>query len=165
MIKRRQDFVLAFIVIAFGTATLVLLPRVIAKSRSRFSDIGPLFFPTFLLIILIILGAVLFLQSFTAQKPTNPGKGSVGRETNDRSPLATIAQDHGRRWVPIVVYILMLVYSLVVERFGFVVSTVVVMVTLMLIIGERRWLNFVAMILVVLLIRFVFQDLLNVVLP
>lgn len=131
------------------------------KGSEGLTEIGPDFFPTLIILSIGILSLVLFIRSFYQNKNDDVEEDEVNEETND--PLAK-----GNKGVlnSVYVFLILVLYVFILLRFlNFTISTVISMFIVMWILSVRKWYYYAGFLAFVLMVDYVFRNLLNVQLP
>jgi len=138
---RKAEQIVSFIVMIIAAAAYIQTMQF--PSLEGF-ETGPSFVPRIYSIILLVLGAILFLQSFRSSTAKLPEKV---KDT-------------------LIIMGLMLIYLFLVEWIGFNISTPIILIIFLAYLKVKNWISYVAFpIGVTLCIYFIFQVFLGVPIP
>ncbi|HZK53812.1 MAG TPA: tripartite tricarboxylate transporter TctB family protein [Desulfosporosinus sp.] len=141
-----------FLFLLLGVFVWIVTPSQIADAG--LSYMGPRFFPQFLSIFLMILSIVLIAGSFSKKQKSQGEDQELQKEFTISSEIKVILS-----------FLLIIIYTYIMEPIGFVLSTIVIMGLLMFLLNVRKWYYYVIFIAVTLVIYYAFVHLLYVELP
>lgn len=150
-IKIPVDRFIGIVLLVCSTTTYIFLPYLIKEpSMNSNQKYGASFFPKVLLILTIALSIVLIIKTFFNKSKEN---------TNES------IKKNKKTWVAWAVFGISIVYSFVIETFGFVLTSITLMSLILVLFGTKKWYYYAILIVMIFLINYVFQDLMNVMLP
>jgi putative tricarboxylic transport membrane protein len=156
--KTHKDLYMGIFLFVFGLVYYFFLIPNSITSKDSLTTLGPGFFPKLTAILLIVLSVFLIIKSLIQLK-----KGSDDLDDSDQEE--DTGKGQSRPWAGAGVFLLMVLYVFIVEYLGFMVTTVIVMLAIMAVLSVRKWYSYVVMILVIFGIKFVFEDLMYIILP
>src|SRR5699024_3661899 len=115
-------------------------------------EFGAEFFPKVILIVLMILSVALIIKSFLHTKEENSESSKQFEE--DR-----------KKWVGWSVFGLLILYSFIVEKIGFIISSIIIMSIILFLLSARKWYYYLILIVMIFLIYYIFVDLMRIMLP
>lgn len=154
--KSHKDLYMGIFLFVFGLVYYFFLIPNSITAKDGLTTLGPEFFPQLTAILLMVLSVFLMIKSLIQLK-----EGSDDLDDSDQDEDT----GKGRPWAGAGVFLLMVLYVFIVEYLGFMITTVIVMLAVMAILTVRKWYSYVVMILVIFGIKFVFEDLMYIILP
>lgn len=151
-----SDQIIGAILLLGSTLVYFFLPKFIKVSNVSATPVyGPDYFPKVLLIVLFLLSLILIVKPFFA-----------GKDEQDNNQENT-EEDHvnNRAWVGWSVFGILIVYTFVVETFGFILTSIVLMSIILFLLSARKWYYYLILIGAIFLIHYVFVDLMRIMLP
>ncbi len=148
ILKERYSALFLFL---FGLALWFYLPYDITV-EDRLSTLGPAFFPKFIAVTVMVLSAGIILKTFVKKKEAQTSEEQKGTEGQ-------------RIWAAVAVFILMFLYVFVIEWLGYLISTIIIMSLILWVLSSRKWYHYAILIAFVVLIQYVFENIMYVQLP
>lgn len=144
------DRIIGIALLVFSILTYTLLPNFINIIQEQ--EFGAEFFPKVILIVLMILSVALIIKSFLHTKEENSESSKQFEE--DR-----------KKWVGWSVFGLLILYSFIVEKIGFIISSIIIMSIILFLLSARKWYYYLILIVMIFLIYYIFVDLMRIMLP
>jgi putative tricarboxylic transport membrane protein len=127
-IMRRKDIISGIFLLFVGAFFII---NALCLDVGTFSDPGPGLIPLLPGILLLIISAALVLKSYMGKESQGEGEDSAAHLANSL------------KWPPVVSITLlaMLVFAIVLQYLGFVVSSILIMLFLFKFIGKHTWIR------------------------
>ncbi|GGJ98382.1 hypothetical protein GCM10007063_20880 [Lentibacillus kapialis] len=160
MNEMKRERYTALSLLIFGTTLYLSIPYVIQGSEGL-GEVGPDFFPRILAILIIVLSAIQFVKSFF------PKIFNIEEiEADDEFEYVENDSKKGRFLASAFVFLMMLLYIFVlVEFLSFILSTIITMSVIMWVLSVRKWYFYLILISFVIIVDYIFRNLLYVQLP
>ncbi|WHH61018.1 tripartite tricarboxylate transporter TctB family protein [Petroclostridium sp. X23] len=148
----KRDTVLSIFFLLIGFFIWFAIPYQIEDTG--ITVMGPRFFPKVLSIMLVVVSGLFLVQNILAGK-------KQGKEKEDKGEIKDIKSELN----VLILFALMIAYVYLMPIWGFIISTIVVIGAVVYFLGTRKWYMYLIFIAIVLLVYYVFQELLYVQLP
>ncbi|MDR1508597.1 MAG: tripartite tricarboxylate transporter TctB family protein [Synergistaceae bacterium] len=157
--KTKTSYILIATLAAFGVFVLFLMRN--WKTAPYSSGYGPGFYPTVLVIVLFLLLLILFIQETFMDRKSAKSNAAATEGTDAGKPEFTLF------WAkyPAIMFGMMIVYSILLEKLGFIIVTFVFLVSGMFLFRGKPVMNIVLSVFFTAILYFVFGKLLLVRLP
>jgi putative tricarboxylic transport membrane protein len=158
--KTKTSYILIATLAAFGVLVLFLMRN--WKTADYSSGYGPGFYPTVLVIVLFLLLVILFIQETLLDRNSRRSNAAATEGTD-----AAGKREFTLSWAkyPAILFGMMIVYSILLEKLGFIIDTFAFLACGMFLLKGKPTLNIALSALFTAILYFVFGKLLLVRLP
>ncbi|WP_303968835.1 tripartite tricarboxylate transporter TctB family protein [Sporosarcina ureae] len=164
MSEAKKDRYSGIALLLFSILLYFLIPYGIPGAKKG-SDLGSDFFPKLLVVVMIVLSVGMIVKSIFDAKfrpiAIEETEESVEAEYESYEPTSNLNYKN----VAIVFGIMLVHIFVLVDLLGFVYSTIIAMVGVMLALSVKKWYFYLIIIAIIFGIDFVFRDLLSIQLP
>jgi len=145
--------------LALGLFVLISIPGQIAESSMQY---GPRLFPQLVSVLMIVCSLYILYQELTSRKKKIINDKSINKETNDEKYWHVDSKELYKTGI---VFVIMSAYIFILDKIGFIISSLLFVLISLVFYKTKKWLYYMIVIILTIVIYFIFTYLLKIQLP